>query len=196
MSDGHDRTHASPRFSASGSCSFSSRGRFSYRRTSASTATTGPARSTMRAPGRLRTRGRRHALNATATSAICAVAGSVRRRVDRVGRSRAAGEPDRAPNYTMSDHWWAMVIDVETCIGCGTVCVPASSKRTLPPDRRLITTASMDRCADGNRSGLHVSERDGASVGHADRALSVHHRTGRRRVHSRLPRTRLQTCTW
>ncbi len=36
----------------------------------------------------------------------------------------ARGEPAAAPNYTTTDHWWAMTIDVEKCIGCGN-CVRA-----------------------------------------------------------------------
>ncbi|HVZ23573.1 MAG TPA: 4Fe-4S dicluster domain-containing protein [Vicinamibacterales bacterium] len=35
-----------------------------------------------------------------------------------------AGEPERAPNYDATTHWWAMVLDVEKCIGCG-ACVRA-----------------------------------------------------------------------
>lgn len=38
-----------------------------------------------------------------------------------------AGEPEKAPNYKMSDHWWAMMIDIEKCIGCGN-CVRACKK--------------------------------------------------------------------
>jgi Fe-S-cluster-containing dehydrogenase component len=34
------------------------------------------------------------------------------------------GQPETAPNYTMTDHWWGMVIDIEKCIGCGQ-CVRA-----------------------------------------------------------------------
>lgn len=30
-----------------------------------------------------------------------------------------AGEPEKAPNYDTSRHWWAMLVDVESCIGCG-----------------------------------------------------------------------------
>ena len=29
------------------------------------------------------------------------------------------GTPEKAPDYEMTRHWWAMVIDVEKCIGCG-----------------------------------------------------------------------------
>ena len=30
-----------------------------------------------------------------------------------------AGRPEAAPNYNAVDHWWAMTIDIEKCIGCG-----------------------------------------------------------------------------
>jgi len=36
----------------------------------------------------------------------------------------AAGTPEAAPNYKLTDHWWAMAIDIEKCIGCGN-CVRA-----------------------------------------------------------------------
>ena len=35
-----------------------------------------------------------------------------------------AGEPETASNYDVARHWWAMIIDVEKCIGCGN-CVRA-----------------------------------------------------------------------
>jgi Fe-S-cluster-containing dehydrogenase component len=35
-----------------------------------------------------------------------------------------AGQPENAPDYDASAHWWAMIIDVERCIGCGR-CVQA-----------------------------------------------------------------------
>ncbi|MGE5246647.1 MAG: 4Fe-4S dicluster domain-containing protein [Betaproteobacteria bacterium] len=46
------------------------------------------------------------------------------------------GAPEQAPNYTMTDHWWALMIDVEKCIGCGT-CVRACKAENgvpLEPD--------------------------------------------------------------
>ena len=30
-----------------------------------------------------------------------------------------AGAPEKADTYRIVDHWWAMVIDIEKCIGCG-----------------------------------------------------------------------------
>jgi Fe-S-cluster-containing dehydrogenase component len=38
-----------------------------------------------------------------------------------------SGEPEKAPNYKTTEHWWAMTIDIERCIGCGN-CVRACKK--------------------------------------------------------------------
>ncbi|MBP1620578.1 MAG: 4Fe-4S ferredoxin, iron-sulfur binding domain protein [Acidobacteria bacterium] len=35
-----------------------------------------------------------------------------------------AGTPENSPNYRLTDHWWAMAIDIDKCIGCGN-CVRA-----------------------------------------------------------------------
>ncbi len=43
-----------------------------------------------------------------------------------------AGQPETAPNYTVTDHWWGMVIDIERCIGCGQ-CVRACKKENDVP---------------------------------------------------------------
>jgi len=42
------------------------------------------------------------------------------------------GEPESAPNYKTTDHWWAMTIDVEKCIGCGN-CVRACKEENDVP---------------------------------------------------------------
>jgi len=43
-----------------------------------------------------------------------------------------AGQPEAAPNYTLTDHWWAMIVDIEKCIGCGT-CVRACKQENDVP---------------------------------------------------------------
>jgi Fe-S-cluster-containing dehydrogenase component len=43
-----------------------------------------------------------------------------------------AGAAATAPNYTTTDHWWALIIDVEKCIGCGT-CVRACKTENHVP---------------------------------------------------------------
>ncbi len=35
-----------------------------------------------------------------------------------------AGTPEQADTYTTTDHWWALLFDIEKCIGCGS-CVRA-----------------------------------------------------------------------
>jgi len=35
-----------------------------------------------------------------------------------------AGTPEQVETYKMADHWWALLIDIEKCIGCGS-CVRA-----------------------------------------------------------------------
>ncbi len=42
------------------------------------------------------------------------------------------GRPEAAPGYTMTDHWWGMVIDIERCIGCGN-CVRACKAENHVP---------------------------------------------------------------
>src|SRR5690348_14863060 len=44
-----------------------------------------------------------------------------------------AGTPELAENYKMSDHWWAMLIDIPKCIGCGN-CVRACSAENDVPE--------------------------------------------------------------
>jgi hypothetical protein len=49
-----------------------------------------------------------------------------------------AGEPEKAPNYDSSRHWWAMLMDIDKCIGCGNASgvrkndVPASPSSSVP----------------------------------------------------------------
>ena len=61
---------------------------------------------------------RRSFLSSGARYVLLAVTGAVS--LD----SLTAGKPAAAPGYEMAEHWWAMIIDVEKCIGCGN-CVRA-----------------------------------------------------------------------
>ncbi|MEK6629562.1 MAG: 4Fe-4S dicluster domain-containing protein [Acidobacteriota bacterium] len=42
------------------------------------------------------------------------------------------GRPETAPNYTMTDHWWGMVIDIEKCIGCGNCVRACKTENNVP----------------------------------------------------------------
>jgi tetrathionate reductase subunit B len=72
------------------------------------------------------------------------------------GASRAweavlAGEPEKASNYELTDHWWAMAIDVEKCIGCGN-CVRACKEENGVPKEPFYFRTWVER--------YHVPEGD------------------------------------
>jgi len=43
------------------------------------------------------------------------------------------GRAEAAPTYKTTDHWWAMVIDIDKCIGCGN-CVNACATENNVPE--------------------------------------------------------------
>jgi tetrathionate reductase subunit B len=43
-----------------------------------------------------------------------------------------AGTPELAPNYRTTDHWWAMIVDIEKCIGCGKCVVACKTENDVP----------------------------------------------------------------
>jgi tetrathionate reductase subunit B len=43
-----------------------------------------------------------------------------------------AGTPEKADQYRLLDHWWAMALDIEKCIGCGN-CVRACKRENDVP---------------------------------------------------------------
>ena len=44
-----------------------------------------------------------------------------------------AGKAEASPNYDMTKHWWAMVIDIEKCIGCGNCVRACEAENDVPP---------------------------------------------------------------
>ncbi|MGB8260125.1 MAG: 4Fe-4S dicluster domain-containing protein [Terracidiphilus sp.] len=44
-----------------------------------------------------------------------------------------AGSPETAPNYSMTGHWWGLLLDIPKCIGCGN-CVRACQTENDVPD--------------------------------------------------------------
>lgn len=51
-----------------------------------------------------------------------------------------AGQPETAANYTMTDHWWGMVIDIEQCIGCGNCVRACKAENDVPLDEDTFRT--------------------------------------------------------
>jgi Fe-S-cluster-containing dehydrogenase component len=45
-----------------------------------------------------------------------------------------AGEPAAAPGYKLAEHWWAMAIDIEKCIGCGNCVVACKVENDVPKE--------------------------------------------------------------
>jgi Fe-S-cluster-containing dehydrogenase component len=51
-----------------------------------------------------------------------------------------AGTPQLAPNYKVSEHWWAMTIDIEKCIGCGACVRACKSENKVPLNENFFRT--------------------------------------------------------
>jgi len=62
-----------------------------------------------------------------------------------------AGVPERAPGYDIHHHWWAMAIDIGSCIGCGN-CVRACKAENDVPLEPLYFRTWVER--------YHVPEGD------------------------------------
>jgi Fe-S-cluster-containing dehydrogenase component len=56
----------------------------------------------------------------------------------------ASGEPEKAPNYRTSEHWWAFAIDVDECIGCGN-CVRACKEENDVPREPVYFRTWVER---------------------------------------------------
>jgi tetrathionate reductase subunit B len=76
-----------------------------------------------------------------------------------------AGTPEAAPNYKVSEHWWAMLVDIEKCIGCGS-CVRACQKENDVPDGYFRTWVERYRVSEENgREVIRVDSPDGGKNG-------------------------------
>jgi tetrathionate reductase subunit B len=76
-----------------------------------------------------------------------------------------AGTPESSPNYNLSEHWWAMLVDIEKCIGCGS-CVRACQKENDVPDGFYRTWIERYRVVEVNgEETIHVDSPDGGKNG-------------------------------
>lgn len=44
----------------------------------------------------------------------------------------SASQPEQAPNYRTTDHWWGMIIDIDRCIGCGNCVRACKAENDVP----------------------------------------------------------------
>jgi len=52
----------------------------------------------------------------------------------------AEGRPQDAPTYRTADHWWAMAIDIDVCIGCGGCVRGCKAENDVPVDEPVFRT--------------------------------------------------------
>ena len=75
-----------------------------------------------------------------------------------------AGTPESSTNYTMSQHWWGMLMDLPKCIGCGN-CVRACQAENDVPDGYFRTWMERYHVLDYDIENPHVDSPDGGKEG-------------------------------
>ena len=75
-----------------------------------------------------------------------------------------AGNPEAAPNYTMTEHWWGMLLDISKCIGCGS-CVRACAMENDVPDSYFRTWIERYHISDWHLENPLVDSPDGGKEG-------------------------------
>src|SRR5512138_3327017 len=78
--------------------------------------------------------GRREFLRRTGTLLVLTSAASV------AWEFVSRGTPEAAPNYAVRDHWWAMALDVEKCIGCGNCVRACKTENDVPLEPAYFRT--------------------------------------------------------
>ena len=84
-----------------------------------------------------------------------------------------AGNAEASPNYDMTKHWWAMIIDVDKCIGCGN-CVRACEAENDVPEGSFRTWIERYHIDDWHSDRPEVDSPNGGHDGFPEK-----HQTGK-----------------
>ena len=75
-----------------------------------------------------------------------------------------AGTPEASPSYDVHEHWWAMLLDITKCIGCGN-CVRACANENDVPDGYFRTWVERYHVLDWPNETPIVDSPDGGKEG-------------------------------
>lgn len=78
-----------------------------------------------------------------------------------------AGNAEAAPNYRATEHWWAMILDIDKCIGCGN-CVRACAVENKVPEGYFRTWVERYHIADWPSENPQVDSPNGGKDGFPD----------------------------
>jgi len=78
------------------------------------------------------------------------------------------GRAEAAPNYDVTKHWWAMLIDPHKCIGCGN-CVRACSEENGVPEGFFRTWVEEYQVTGWENENPQVVSPNGGKNGFPDR---------------------------
>jgi Fe-S-cluster-containing dehydrogenase component len=79
-----------------------------------------------------------------------------------------AGKAEASPNYDVTKHWWAMIIDVDKCIGCGN-CVRACAAENDVPEGYFRTWIERYHIEDWQSDHPEVDSPNGGFDGFPDK---------------------------
>jgi tetrathionate reductase subunit B len=84
----------------------------------------------------------------------------------------ASGAVAADSKYKMADHWWAMTIDIQKCIGCGN-CVRACASENDVPEGFVRTWIERYEVSGDDREHPHVESPAGGIHGFSFRNSAI-----------------------